>query len=164
MRHQLPRHSPRFYYSQDRSVQIHNNSILTEERDNNYADRINMKETKDISDVQLTSLSVRELNKLLKGGGYSKDVIAKMKQRRRTLKNRGYAASCRNKRMEQKDNLEIKKKDCLESIRGLKEKNSRMMEEFNKHEEHLRKLKEYIQLNNIKIPQDLEDSMNIFLP
>lgn len=57
----------------------------------------------------MVSISVRDLNRTLKMKGLTRSEIVRMKQRRRTLKNRGYAASCRIKRIEQKDDLETKK-------------------------------------------------------
>jgi hypothetical protein len=60
-----------------------------------------------IHDDELVAMTVKELNKLLKG--LPKDEMIKLKQRRRTLKNRGYAANCREKRMTQKEILEGEK-------------------------------------------------------
>lgn len=63
----------------------------------------------DISDDDLVSISVRDLNRQLKSRGLTRSEIVCMKQRRRTLKNRGYAASCRVKRTDEKDKLESRK-------------------------------------------------------
>lgn len=62
-----------------------------------------------ITDDELVSISVRDLNRSLKARGLNRTQIIRMKQRRRTLKNRNYAANCRNKRIEQKDDLETTK-------------------------------------------------------
>lgn len=49
------------------------------------------------NDQKLTALSVRDLNKVLRN--LPKEIKNKLKQRRRLLKNRGYAQKCRNRRI-----------------------------------------------------------------
>lgn len=57
-----------------------------------------------VSDDELLKLSVKELNRVVKA--LPKPDVKEIKQRRRTLKNRGYARSCRVKRQEEKSSLE----------------------------------------------------------
>ncbi|KAG8198981.1 hypothetical protein JTE90_001781 [Oedothorax gibbosus] len=57
-----------------------------------------------LNDDQLIALSVRDLNRKLHG--YPREVITRIKQKRRTLKNRGYAQNCRTKRIALKCLLE----------------------------------------------------------
>ncbi|GFX93798.1 transcription factor MafAa [Trichonephila clavipes] len=57
-----------------------------------------------LTDEQLTALSVRDLNRRLHG--FPREEITRIKQKRRTLKNRGYAQNCRTKRIALKCLLE----------------------------------------------------------
>jgi len=55
-------------------------------------------ETLGIKQEDLIIMPTRDLNKFLKSKGLSREKIKAVKQQRRTLKNRGYASSCRHKR------------------------------------------------------------------
>ena len=69
--------------------------------------KINIAGSTKIPDDELRSISVRELNRKLKQSGCTKEQAIAIKQRRRTLKNRGYAANCRQKRQTQTTQLTI---------------------------------------------------------
>ncbi|CAL4090911.1 unnamed protein product [Meganyctiphanes norvegica] len=110
----------------------------------------------DISDDELVSISVRDLNRQLKLRGLNREDIIKMKQRRRTLKNRGYAASCRNKRVEQKDGLEGEKStEQIEIDRGVAENNN-IRAEIDRLYQNYDALKKFASLKNIPLPPELE--------
>lgn len=110
----------------------------------------------DISDDELVTISVRDLNRQLKLRGLSREEIVRMKQRRRTLKNRGYAASCRIKRIEQKDELESEKTQEYRDMEAMQEDNNRMREEIESWHSKYQALKKFAQEKKIIIPPDLE--------
>lgn len=80
-----------------------------------------------INDALLLQLPVRDLNKRLQG--ISKEEIARLKQKRRTLKNRGYAQSCRTKRMNQRIELENANQVLVMELQKIKAELSRVMNE-----------------------------------
>lgn len=71
-----------------------------------------------ISDEELVTLSVRELNRRLHN--MPKEFQTKFKQKRRTLKNRGYAQSCRTKRQTYKTELEHRNKELDQEVQRLR--------------------------------------------
>ncbi|GFS96488.1 transcription factor MafF [Nephila pilipes] len=110
----------------------------------------------EISDDELVTLTVRDLNRLLKNSGLSRTEIQRMKQRRRTLKNRGYAASCRNKRLEQKDELQFDRVVVVRDINALKEENKLLEQELYEIKKNYESLKQFAIHQNIYIPPDLD--------
>jgi len=113
-----------------------------------------------ITDEDLVTLSVRDLNRQLKMRGLNRDEITQMKQRRRTLKNRGYAASCRIKRLEQKDELESEKGKEFEDLDKLQvelqEDNVQLRDEVENLHRKFEALKTFAAQKKIRIPAEFE--------
>jgi len=64
---------------------------------------VSPREAKEISDEKIKNLRVKELNKLLRN--IPSEEAAKIRKRRRNLKNRGYALSCRLRKQRQHEDL-----------------------------------------------------------
>jgi len=113
-----------------------------------------------ITDEELVTLSVRDLNRQLKMRGLNRDEIVQMKQRRRTLKNRGYAASCRIKRLEQKDELECEKGKEFEDLDKLQveiqDDNINLREEVEGLHRKFEALKRFAAQKKIRLPAEFE--------
>ena len=93
------------------SVESNNNNVVEED-----LPPINIRGDIGLSDQELVMQCTKALNKLIKKKGISKERAKQIKQERRTLKNRGYAANCRVKREKEEKNLEVMNEDLRKEI------------------------------------------------
>ena len=102
-----------------------------------------------LSDDELIALSVKDLNRMLKG--MTRDEIIKLKQRRRTLKNRGYAANCREKRISQKEVLETEKDQLRNEVDRLQRENDVVRMELSSLKNRYDALQRFAETNKIHV-------------
>lgn len=110
-----------------------------------------------LNDEMLVTLSVRELNKRLHG--CPREEVVRLKQKRRTLKNRGYAQNCRSKRVQQRQDLEATNRTLQAELR-------RMQVELNKVSQERDLLKQQVRLGfsqQIHINSDGHSSPEVYL-
>jgi hypothetical protein len=122
--------SSTFNVSFDPSKEEYNHETLRNEIKKKYKDKrengdgvINEDDTSmgdedfDMSEDHLLKFSVRDLNKILHG--LPKNKQKTLKQKRRTLKNRGYAQNCRSKRMVARNDLEVTNTTLHSNMQGM---------------------------------------------
>lgn len=102
-----------------------NNNTTTKKKDIN----------KIFTDRELVTVTVRELNRRVRG--FSKEQIHRLKQKRRTLKNRGYAQSCRTKRLRQRMDLEHEQLALRSELSRLKYQLQRAQKERDRFKKQL---------------------------
>ena len=97
-----------------------------------------------ITDDALIRLNVKDLNKLL--NSLSAESRNKLKRRRRILKNRGYAAKCRTKRLSEIEILEIEKQKLESEIKQMAQENELLKSRLNTVNECFFNLQHYVKL------------------
>ncbi|XP_069112761.1 transcription factor MafB-like [Argopecten irradians] len=119
---------------------------------------------KKMDDEELVTLPVRELNRRLQG--LPKDDVVKLKQKRRTLKNRGYAQNCRSKRMQQRQDLEVTNRSLEKELKQLQRQLSNLTRErdlYKQQYEFLR-VKCSLAVSKSTRKHDLDGSVSSYAP
>jgi hypothetical protein len=84
-----------------------------------------------VPDEELVAMSVRELNNKLRG--YDRKYVRLLKQKRRTLKNRGYALNCRLKRVQTQGRIEHENQLLRHENRNLRQLVASLQLELQRH-------------------------------
>jgi len=112
-----------------------------------------------VCDEELINIEIKELNKKIKDKGVSKELAIRLKQRRRTLKNRNYATSCREKKDAEICSLEGERNRELEELKELEDANQKIRERVENMARQYNRVLEFAQENNLDVEsEDLEYS------
>merc|ERR1712203_220333 len=101
----------------------------------------------------LMDIDIKELNKMLKERNVSKELAVRLKQRRRTLKNRNYASSCREKKDEEILTLEKQKGSEVEEITRMEEENEMIQKDIEQMKRKYRLLEQSAKEQNLEVVQ-----------
>jgi len=104
-----------------------------------------------VTDEELINIEIKELNKRIKDRGVSKELAIRLKQRRRTLKNRNYATSCREKKDAEIVNLEGKKNQEMDDLRELEQENQKIREKVEAMARKYERIMEFARENNLDV-------------
>ncbi|KAG0445383.1 hypothetical protein HPB47_016004 [Ixodes persulcatus] len=108
-----------------------------------------------VSETELADMSVRELNVELRERGLSCEQARLVKHLRRTLKNRGYAAVCRTRRVAQRSSLEHAKGELRSAIEALREQNDELVAEVERVERDFLGLARWCVERGVPLPEDI---------
>lgn len=93
---------------------------------------------KEIGDEEIKNLRVQELNKLLRG--MPRDEAAKIRRKRRNLKNRGYALTCRIRRQQFQEELFKENQFLKKQLEDDREKLRKVLKERNTYKRKFQQL------------------------
>jgi len=104
-----------------------------------------------ICDEELIHIEIKELNKRIKDKGVSKELASRLKQRRRTLKNRKYATSLREKKDAEISTLEIKRDLERQELRDLEQESDMIRERVQTMTQQYNRILEFAHENNLDV-------------
>lgn len=108
-----------------------------------------------LTDSTLQALTLRDLNQKIRMSSLSVEAVRALKHRRRTLKNRGYAAVCRGRRLLQKEALEQRKQTLVSGSAWLRREIHWLALELDELEASYKMLLDRALENNVSVPDDL---------
>ena len=106
--------------------------------EDNVSERETSSKHKELSDEEIKNLRVQELNKILRG--MPQDEVANIRRKRRNLKNREYALTCRQRRLQLHEDLINENKFLKRQLQDDREKLRKVAVERNAYKRQLLQL------------------------
>lgn len=131
--------------SQQQQQQSNSNFVITEMKPPENQQIV-------LTEEELADMPVKDLNALLRG--LPDTEVLKLKQRRRTIKNRGYAQTSRTKRTTQKAVLEDEKSTLEEQLDSLAAQNEKLRKERDEARIKLEAFERFAGMSGIAIPNN----------